>query len=93
MTKRGRKGDTQILHGYERDRFGVTVTFANVLETEHRVEHRPGKVIAALREILEEVPPEWGVVCCSTPNTIWRDLQGPKTKLGDPSGSIYRPDS
>jgi hypothetical protein len=80
--------DTQIINGWERDRYGCIVTFADPKHRHMVTVHRAGMVTAALAECLDLVPPPWGVVCISTPNTVYGDVSGARSRNSAADNSI-----
>ena len=63
----------------ERDIYGATVTIRNQETRELRTLHHAGAPGPALREIVAEIDAaegNWLVVAISSPNSIYRDLQG-----------------
>ena len=75
-----------------RDTYGVIVTMREQATGRLETKHEVGTTLVALEQVLTSFAQreeDWCVVCISTPQTVYRDLQG--TRTGDPD-KVPRPE-
>lgn len=79
MSKGGRHRERYLtISGAKQAEYGATVTFQNHAGATLTL-HRTGPITSTVRDLCNaalEVDPSYLVVCISTPNTIYGDLQG-----------------